>query len=197
MKISQKGFIAPLLIIILLLVVGGGVYYSYSKKNTGSPGVYRNDKYGFEFSYPPYLILDVELISDVGYNPQNPNVVPGMNLTLRNSKPGLPDVFLSFSKNPPESWYPKFSDTCQPGESCLTTFGETADGVKTEIVTFREGPTEESIYSSHRISFFKNDTLIRISSTLNQALSFGDKFPNKEEANNDVDKITATFHFLK
>lgn len=108
MKISQKGFIAPLLIIILLLVVGGGVYYSYSKKNTGSPGVYRNDKYGFEFSYPPYLILDVELISDVGYNPQNPNVVPGMNLTLRNSKPGLPDVFLSFSKIPPKVGIPNF-----------------------------------------------------------------------------------------
>lgn len=152
--------------------------------------VYRNDKYNFEFTYPLYLSLGP--VSDTVNQPQDSNIQPGLSFTLTNSKAGLPDVYFFLSKNPPKSWYPDFSDTCQPSESCLTTFGKTADGIKTQTVTYRE-----STYTVHAVSFFNEDIVVSIRATLNQAITFGEIFPNKEEVNPDVDKIASTLHFLK
>ena len=156
---------------------------------------YRNDKYGFEFSYPSYLT--VSLVNDVDYDAQEPNVVPGLKISFTNPDPALADVSLSLSVDPPKSWYPDFSETCPATDDCMITFGETIDGIKTRIYTFREGPTKESLYSSHSIRFSRGTKLVNIHSTLNHVVSFGDKFPNAKEVDNDADKIASSFRFLK
>ena len=65
---TQKGF-APILLILLGLIVIGGGYYFYTQNNSkenfkaqsnnvGELNIYKNQEYGFEFSYPKNLEIE-------------------------------------------------------------------------------------------------------------------------------------------
>lgn len=214
--------VALSIIAIIAIVIGGSVWLAgkddpVSKKEGAAAIVdngqkkdavaddalkkYQNIQYGFEFSHPSYLNPDS--VSDIRLSFESlagaEERVIGIEVKLKNSKPGLPDVDLLFRNNPPSDYYPDFSDVCEPYEknSCLITFGETSDGIKTMSRIHREGPTRESTWGYRDVSFSRGERLVTISRDLPSALSFGEEFPNKEEAGDDIDKIASSFHFFQ
>ncbi len=131
MKNLQKGFVVPLIIaIIAVLAIGGGIYYSKNKskissntsqgvvKETADWKTYSNNKYGFEFKYPPTwymsengaLTLYDRMVGPalpavnktIGFSPNRDKTYPAWNKYKNEDIKAYAERFADYNKGPGE-----------------------------------------------------------------------------------------------
>ena len=195
MKISQKGFIAPLLLaLIALLLIGGGAYVYIQNKQPNQPATiptsdwktYTNSQYKFQFMYP--ADAEIKVNDSVGLYG---NQVAGVDV----------NIYPRFTITPNDDASKWFEITASSDQSTCTVISSTSsgkiiNGINYVVAPWTNGGGTQTWSSVQLLDTVKNGVCYQIKESISGHITNLAPNYNLDQEKQIFDQIVSTFEFI-